>query len=62
MVLCFVSIVNEAKIKFEEINPLLLGAMVVCSLYMFQCLVSPPTWCRDIARITVILLLLPGQG
>ena len=28
MAFCFVSIVNEAKIKFEEINPLLLGAMV----------------------------------
>ena len=28
MAFCFVSIVNEAQIKFEEINPLLLGAMV----------------------------------
>ena len=27
MALCFVLIVNEAQIKFEEINPLLLGAM-----------------------------------
>ena len=27
MALCFVSFVNEAQIKFEGINPLLLGAM-----------------------------------
>ena len=60
MALCFVLIVNEAQIKFEEINPLLLGAMdsvhvpvpgLASHLGCYKC--------RDM--ITMILSSLPGH-